>query len=334
MKKKSLIMLLFMFSLSMQAQNNQQTNGFVPPDYQGLPSEIYWKVVDAFISDWSYFRMQKNPLLTFEETHDKWGDWKNPFLIPDTFFRKHYPPVIKITPWFPDAQADDERDKGSIIDNMYGCYVVEKGDGITGIKRDLWTQRPLDTLHLNIYDSIFPYDNRFLICKTLNGGYRSFSGNATWGTWYYDLFWYKDVASLGHIRGVQFEVKRVNHINKPQQDEIRQIRSEYPDYEYALANSSLLSCGRLLIAAPKGKEDKLIEYIYYTNDSRKTKDKDKKNFYEFRYILPTEIKSVKERRQEVRKLSQEEYMMIDKSYLSKFIESNWEDLYEENVVDE
>ncbi|MDR3286359.1 MAG: hypothetical protein LBT27_02830 [Prevotellaceae bacterium] len=72
---------------------------------QNLPisEELFRQIRINFITDWEYFRMKKNPLLTYEETHTEWGYWKRPSqvkgLLPDSFYNKNYEPDIKVYRW-------------------------------------------------------------------------------------------------------------------------------------------------------------------------------------------------------------------------------------------
>jgi hypothetical protein len=110
---------------------------------------------------------------------------------------------------------------------------------------------------------------------------------------------------MGYVRGVQFRVRHVHYFKQGYSDNIKKYRPEFPDYEYTRAQLSLLSNGHLLIGAPEGKAGELIEFIYYTDNPKKTGD-ERGQYYEMRYILPSNIESIKERRLEKRKLTEEE----------------------------
>lgn len=277
--------------------------------------EIHWekkmKIEMYFLTDWEYFRMQKNPLLTYEETHDG-ANWKVPFLIPKKFYRDDFTPDIKISRWVEEDRGyTDLKGKTHFYVDIGGAsfYIVEKRNGLLGLKKNFYTEEILDSMQLNIYDSIFPYDNRFMAVDKGNNRFTFHSGNVLWGEWR-DIGFIHDVDIVGLVRGVQFGVERVRPLIWEESQAIRRLRPEYPDYVYAHADRSLLSSTHLLIAAPQGKEDQLVEFIYYTNKPEKTGDENLEHFYEMRYILPTEIKSIKERRLEKRLLSDEEKEMI------------------------
>jgi hypothetical protein len=84
----------------------------------------------------------------------------------------------------------------------------------------------------------------------------------------------------------------------------------------------MVTSRRLLIGAPQGKEDQLIEFIYYCGIPAKTGDPDRNRLYEMRYIMPTEIKSISERRWEIRKLSDEEMEALydEENPLRRYVE--------------
>lgn len=277
--------------------------------------EIGWKkVLDiemSFITGWEYFRMQKKPLLSYEDTHDG-RNWKIPFLIPKKYYRGYYRADIKISKWVTENNGyrDLEGKTHHYLNiSKSNFYVIEKGNGLLGLKKEFFSEKILDSMQLNIYDSIFPYDNRFMAIDTGHNKFTFHSGNVTWGEWK-DVGFVHDVDIVGFVRGVQFGVERVRPFIWNESQAIRRLRPEYPDYVYAYADRSLLSKSHLLIAAPQGKEDQLVEFIYYTNKPEKTGDEDSSHFYEMRYILPTQIKSIKERRLEKRLLSEEEKEMI------------------------
>lgn len=277
--------------------------------------EIHWekkmKIEMYFLTDWEYFRMQKNPLLTYEETHDG-ANWKVPFLIPKKFYRDDFTPDLKISRWdeFSGSYEDLNRKRHNyLFVAKPSFYLVEKRNGLLGLKKDFYTEEILDSMQLNIYDSIFPYDNRFMAVDKGNRQFTFHSGNVLWGEWR-DVGYICRVDYVGYVRGVQFGVERVRPFIWEESQAIRRLRPEYPDYVYAHADRSLLSSTHLLIAAPQGKEDQLVEFIYYTNKPEKTGDENLEHFYEMRYILPTQIKSIKERRLEKRLLSDKEKKMI------------------------
>jgi hypothetical protein len=182
-------------------------------------------------------------------------------------------------------------------------YLVEKGNGWTGYRYTTGLRR--DTVYSDVHDSIFPYDNRFIVCDKGKNKFTFHAGNVQWGSWW-DLGVILRVDYVGFVRGVQFDVDPVILYDSKLSEAIRKERPEYPDYEYTIALRSLFTDGHLLIGAPKGKEDQLVEFIYYTRDPAKTGELDSEHYYEMRYILPTEIESIKERRLEKRKLTEDE----------------------------
>ncbi len=195
-----------------------------------------------------------------------------------------------------------------------GFYLVEKGNGYTNEKRN-FSDSVLDVVHLNLYDSIFPYDNRFLIKyvytdKSFVDHFSFHSGNVEWGDWK-DTGFVHDVDVVGYIRGVQFKVDNVFQFSSEFSDKIKKFRPNFPNYVYTSNHSyTLLGKSCLIIGAPSGKEDELVEYIYYSNLPEKTGDPDETHYYEMRYILPTKIKSVKERHLEKRRLTDEEQKYV------------------------
>jgi hypothetical protein len=301
-------------------------NSFSPTLFcQNIDREQKLRIIDYFMTDWEYFRMKANPMLTYEQTHDEWGRWKPPFLIPDSFYLKRYNSVLTISQW--------GAPKGVLVIppskmNQYvrmgfhsNLFLVEKRNGLLGVRKDYNTGK-LDTLSLNIYDSIFPYDNRFLASYIGNNKYTFQSGNTLWGDWK-DVGMMRRVDFIGYVRGVQFNVENVRYYSSEFSEKIKKFRPNYPNYEYTDAqSSSLLSHSWLLIGAPVGKEDQLVEFIYYSNFPEKTGDHDTSHFYEMRYILPTQITSIKERHLEKRLLTKEEknFLLDKENGLRRYIE--------------
>jgi len=284
---------------------------------QEIDREKKLDIIYQFVTDWEYFRMKRNPLLLYEETHDG-ANWRTPFLIPKIFFTGNYEPELIISEWGkPKAYSPDKFGQNEYIDlRSCGFYLVEKKDGLLGIKKEFMTDSIIDTMQLNIYDSIFPYDNRFLVKNIYIDGkgysedFSFHSGNVEWGEWK-DVSYIKRVDYCGYICGVQFGIENVYKFRQDFSDKIKQFRPEFPDYVYTDNRSiSLLTNGFVIIGAPEGKEDQLVEYIYYSNLPEKTGDSDITHYYEMRYILPTQIKSIKERRLEKRRLSDEEQKYI------------------------
>ncbi|MDR1199923.1 MAG: hypothetical protein LBK94_13100 [Prevotellaceae bacterium] len=309
--KKILLILGLICGLHVDAEAQKKTNDI----------ELLFDIRSRFITEWSYFRMQKNPLLTYEETHTEWGAWKRPDqvigVIPDTFFTKDYEPDIKIYRWEDIYKRSLYCEHCEQVRNPF-FYVIEKGDGITGIRHNVWTNEILDTLQLNVYDSIFPYDNRFLI---YNPEYENpnkfifYSGNVDW----IEPFFNSKVTIVGaaKMRGVQFGLEYVARVEQKITDSLRKLRPEYPDYVYATADESFISRGRILVAGHENSISDYIEFIFYSDDSIKTGDS-KGIYYEMRYLLPSNIKSITERRMVKRKLTEEEQNKMLRSYLRKF----------------
>ncbi|MDR3286358.1 MAG: hypothetical protein LBT27_02825 [Prevotellaceae bacterium] len=106
-------------------------------------------------------------------------------------------------------------------------------------------------------------------------------------------------------------------------DSLRKLRPEYPDYVYATADESFISRGRILIAGRKNNLFSYIEFLFYSDDSTKTNDK-KGVYYEMRYLLPTNITSITERRMVKRKLTEEEQNKMLRSYLRNFRDVTFE----------
>jgi hypothetical protein len=330
--KKVVLVLIYVFL--------SHFNGYSQSYDENVPDDIYILIRSRFVSQWHYFRMQKNPSLSYKETYDEWGGWKYPYLVPNLipkfFFDNDYSTVIRIQRWYPDLQKYN-RDRRSIIINDTNFYIVEKGNGITGIKWDYFSDMtkliPLDTMHVNVYDSLFPYDNRFLIYHTRDDKILFCSGNVQWDhpMNHLELDWLTRIDRIGYIRGVQFNIEFVQRIEGAPLEEIRRLRPEYPNYVYAKGRSKYVFSKRnVLIGAPEGKEIDLIEYIFYSNDPEKTKDPDTNNMYEMRYVVPSEIKTISERRMEQRKLSPEEWAVIEKSCLYDFYD-HWEIYWDQDA---
>ena len=271
-----------------------------------------------FVTSWAYFRVLKDPTVSIEKYRSNSG-----VIIPNVFpkeFYGNYMAQIKIYPveqmWGNECVGLDPRD----------FYVIEKDDGIIG--KNVWKSDHTmkDTIQVYVNDSIFPYDNRFLVIYfpyTWDGkwvGKTYFcAGNVQWCD-LKDIPVMKGVDMMGYIRGVQFDVRYVRRFSQVYSDTIKKYRPDFPDYEYTYANRSLLSLGHLLIGSPKGKAGELIEFIYYTDNPKKTGD-ERGQYYEMRYILPTNIKSITERRLEKRKLTEEESKSLLESPLHYFIET-------------
>ena len=269
---------------------------------QEIDREVKLNIQIQFETDWLYFRMLKNPLIPDTV---KFIDRSkaNPYnmLISEKILGRGYFPYPKISRW-----GDTYPENGMKYVRMGNhLFLVEKDDGISYIKKEYFPERVVDSIHINVYDSIFPYDNRFLVVDDGWGHYTFHSGNVMWGNWD-DVRFTKRVDFVGYVRGSQFGVEQVLYYNQGFSERICQARPDFPDYVYTEAHHCDIMMGRLLIGAPKGKEDQLIEFIYYCDNPAKTGDPDRNHLYEMRYIMPTNIKSISERHWEKRKLSDEE----------------------------
>lgn len=271
---------------------------------QEITREIKLDIQIQFETGWMYFRMQKNPLLSFEETHDEYGQWKRPSLVLhiEKFINGNYWPSIKISYWGIPTSQKGERYVRMDVPHL---FLIEKGNGYTGIKKDYIAKKTIDSVTVNVYDSLFPYDNRLLVANDGWGNYTFHSGNVDWGKWD-DVRFKRQIDMVGYVRGVQLGVDQVKYFDPEFSERIRQYRPDFPDYDYTESHKSGVTNGRLLIGAPHGKEDQRIEFIYYSNNPAKTGDNNPRQWYEMRYIMPTVIKSITERRWEVRKLDKEE----------------------------
>ncbi|NDW11058.1 hypothetical protein [Dysgonomonas sp. 520] len=265
---------------------------------QNLPYNVVNRIRSQFESRWEYFRMLKDPTIPNEVKYKSNGGWMVPNLLPDVFVH-NYIPIIKITP-LPYGSY------GNTTVSFNGdFYIIEKGDGLTGRNTRPWDKTLTDTMHVDVNNSLFPYDNLFLVYYSSREDKCYFlAGNVMWAD-YREFKISKYVDFYGYLRGVQFGVRNVFIFDPKFSSAIREARPEYPDYEYTKANESLLKFGPLLIGAPKGREDELIEFIYYSDFPEKTGD-EQGVFYEMRYIVPTNIESITERRMEKRKMSEEE----------------------------
>jgi hypothetical protein len=304
---------------------------------QEVPLGVKIELPSAFFTDWIYFRMLKNPLLSYEDIYRQDGLWESPYhlFLPEKMLGNNYDYDVKISCWGKSKTANYQ-----YIDiRATYFYLIEKNNGLLGLKRSYFPEAILDSVQLNIYDGIFPYDNHFLAVRerTINEDNYKFtfhSGNVQWGTWK-DAGFIRRVDYCGYIRGVQFGIENVFQFRQGFSDKIKQFRPEYPDYVYTCNRyRSLLTPVCVIIGAPQGKEDQLIEYIYYTNNVGKTGDTDESHYYEMRYILPTQIQSIKERRLEKRLLSDEEkkYILNEENKMHYYIERKEASLNEESVI--
>ena len=324
--KKLLLFLLMLINLVLSA-NSQEIDRL---------NKVY--IESRFYTDWLYFRMKANPLLSREQTHDgvNWKLSPSRVLLPDSIREKNYMPDIKISEWG-EFRGSDYIDRPFSLPH-YGFYLVEKEDGYTVVKKTLMTDSIIDIIHLNIFDSIYPYDNRFLVkyLRTTKSGTHEFSfhsGNVQWGDWR-EVGYIRGVDYCGYFRGVQFGIEKVMPFNQEFSDKIKNFRPDFLDYVYAENRSiSLLTNGFVIIGAPEGKEDQLVEYIFYSNMPKKTGDPDESHYYEMRYILPTQIKSIKERRLEKRRLTDEEqeYILDGNNGMLLFIDGE-ENIYFRGMI--
>ncbi|NDV45665.1 hypothetical protein D0T49_01190 [Paludibacter sp. 221] len=286
------------------------------------PADItYYNFESRFFSSWVNFRAKKNPFIPKEKHNMYSSEYTNPFdlIIPEVYYTERYsPPNIKITKW----GETKYRNKTGFGD--FDFYLIEKEDDYIALRRNWRTGEVLDSMYINAYDSIFPYDNRSLAyIDYLDKQIKFFSGNVMWDYWETTgLHSIERLNSVAYIRGVQFAVDGVSWINSAFSDSVRSLRPEYPDYEYTDAIESLLSYGKLLIASPKGKATEYLEFIFYSGIGKRTGDEDG-IYYEFRYILPTEIKEITERRLEKRKLTEEEFEVLKHSILRNYVEPNY-----------
>lgn len=320
--------LLFLAGL-FPASHHLSAQSYATPDAN---KERVLGIQFEFDTRWMYFRMLQNPLIPNEKKYVDGSRARPSDLFPlEKIYSEGYLPEIKISKW--------GKSKGSLpsktginqfvdLGDCCGFYLVEKADGYTAAKRAFMTDSLIDRVHLDIYDSIFPYDNRFLV-KYLYTDKKSFSerfsfhgGNAEWGDWRETGFMH-EVDIVGYFRGVQFGIEDVFRFRFDFSEKIRKFRPSFPDYVYTCnARPSLLSRRWVIIGAPKGREDQLVEYIYYTNLPAKTGDADKTHYYEMRYVLPTVTESVKERRLEKRRLTDEEqkYILDNDNKMGYFID--------------
>ena len=289
-----------------------------------------------FISSWLYFRMRQNPLLSYEETRYRGGEWRRPwemFMPPE--FTIWHSPDIKILPWY-DESLNPRLGFISFGDNTDGLYIIEKGSGITGVKWEYFVDGvmtgnkfPVDTVHVNVYDSIFPFDNRFLAYVTPSGEIGFYSGNISWGSWR-NLNMDIDLLGVSYIRGVQFGLQRLRRLPDGWITNIRENLPEYSDWDFVFAAKSFLTGGRLLITAPPEQAHEHLEFLFYSDHPEKTGDEEGV-FYEFKYIYPTATRSISERRLEKRKLSPEELENIWDTSLRHFFDF-WRPFEEPEIV--
>ena len=316
---KRLIILLIFVSMGFHSNAQEKT-------LKDVQEELKQIIQQKFFGSWLYFRMLANPLLTKEDK--LWnGQLRNPsFLVPDNFFKDWYNAQFKISVWEDMQEHKDDLRMG--YREIYSPYyfIIEKGDSITAVKSIYSPNKDNgpDTLRLNIYDSIFPYDNRFLVRYNVNNQRIEYlSGNVEWSRLNDDPFATnsRPINSAAFLRGVQFGLRQIprQEMEKKMIDSLRGIRPQYPNYVYTTANKSDLTTGRLLVGGPENKVSDYIEFIYYTINPEKTGDSTYA-WYEMRYLLPTRIESITERHWVKRKLTDEEVYILRHSYLAWFIE--------------
>ena len=295
--------------------------------------EIGWErksdIRSLFESNWLRFRALNNPLIPDSVIRNARGSFS--FLLPGGFFM-YYRTDITITRWGMSRWFEPVRPGSSMnqfIDIPHTFYLVEKTDGLTGVKWEWFADNQMkDTIHVNVYDSIFPFDNRFLIRRGVHQvtGEQRFSfhsGNVEWGDWR-DAIFMRRVDFVGYIRGAQFGIENVFVFRQDFSDKIRNFRPEFPDFVYTSNRytASLLGNSDVIIGAPEGREDEHVEFIFYSNIYERTGDPDVENFYEIRFVLPTHIQSIKERRFEHRLLTEEEkqFILNRENNMRRFIE--------------
>ncbi|MDR2406980.1 MAG: hypothetical protein LBE13_02545 [Bacteroidales bacterium] len=315
--KKILLILSLICGLFVKMEAQRKTND----------RELLLDIRSRFITEWEYFRMLKNPLIPDEEKYEN-RSFKRPAILPDTFHTKWYEPDIKIYRWEDVYKRCPPYINCEQVRNPF-FYIIEKGDGIRGIRRNIWTDEILDTIQINSYDSIFPYDNRFLI---YNPEYENpdkfvfYSGNVDWIEPFFNNI--VTIGGAAMMRGVQFGLEYVEDLQPKFTDSLRKLRPEYPNYVYATAGESFISRGKILIAGHENSISDYIEFIFYSDDPTKTGDSTSV-YYEMRYLLPSNIKSITERRMEKRKLSDGEQKKMLSSYLRNFRDMTREMIAEE-----
>ena len=322
---KKAIILIICLSMSFYTNAQEKTLKDVQEEFKQLIS-------DWFFSNWLHFRMAKNPLLSYDEKY-RYGQLRTSaaFLLPDNFFKDFYEAQFKISVWedMPETVEDEKWGYYSVRSPYY--FIIEKGDGITAVKSIYSFNKGNgpDTLRLNIYDSIFPYDNRFLVRYNVNNKRIEYlSGNVLWNGLKDDPFspFNSRIIDAAFARGVQFGLREIpqREMEKTMTDSLRRLRPDFRDYVYTTANKSYLTKGKLLVGGPENKVSDYIEFIYYTIDPGKTGDSTYA-WYEMRYVLPTRIESITERHWVKRKLTDEEVYILRHSYLGWFIEPYYYD---------
>jgi hypothetical protein len=247
------------------------------------------RIKETVLDEWLFFRLLKDSANNITSRNSPSG---YPINVYSRYLGKKYRnyfPVIKITKW------PREQD----------FYLVEKGDGMKLEDWNSWREI-IDSTQIHIHDSIFPYDDRILIVRTADDRVLTLSGNVEWMKWNPTSLPI-NIHRIGPVRGVQFGVDDVfDNFDKVYSDKVKRFRPEYPDYEYIGAGKSFLSTRGLIMGASKGDAGNYMELIFYTNNDKMTGDTVRTHFYEMRYILPREIKSIKERHLEKRLLTDEE----------------------------
>ena len=179
-----------------------------------------------------------------------------------------------------------------------------------------------DTVHVSVYDSLFHYDNRFLVYvpEIDRGPIYFYSGNVEWDGWRYLNFGVNHLRDVAYVRGVQFGLQELRwRLPDEWIEDFNEYLPEYSGWEFACADKSFFTHGRLLITSPHEKATEYMEFLFYSDNPEKTGDK-VGVYYEFKYIFPTIIKSISERRMEKRKLTTEEFEKIRSTSLRYFLD--------------
>ena len=292
---------------------------------------LKFTIEQQFFSSWLYFRLTKNPMFSEEIRNPPRGEMRRPWqhLLPPEY-TYDYQPDIKILPWY-----DESLNSGlgfEFFGYTDGLYIIEKGDGITGVKSEfnvsILERIPVDTMHVNVYDSIFPFDNRFLVYVSNSGEIGFYSGNIGWDNWR-NLNMSRGLVGVAYIRGVQFGLQRLRRMPDEWITGVRENLPQYDGWDFAFADRSFLTYGRLLITAPPNQAPDHLEFLFYSDHPQKTGDEEGV-YYEFRYILPTIINDISERRLEKRKLTPEEVQKMRETDLRYFVDpwQRWEVIIE------
>lgn len=298
-----------------------------------IPIHAYLKIKSQFMSDWLSYRMEKNS----EYSRNDWYDVEkgmpcNPFkfILRDTINYKRYDMLFSIREWPDSSYSKFDIQK---LDGLGNYYLVEKRGNVfrkqilEGVIYSDSVKALPDTIKVNAYSEQFPYDDRFLYYYDKEKDQLwNISGNIEWNNTPYrsNLPQYYILTRLA-----QYDVKMVQDYriflnSKKNSTNIYDSLLRDSKHRYYIAESSLLSEGRLLIRTPFNsknvKYDKLIEVIFYTLNPLKTGDKDGKTMMEYRYSIRSFIEKSNERTPAIRKLSNEEKQRILNSNMRFFVE--------------